>query len=138
MIKKYTVLAYKSSGSTSCRGCTMDEWDSDFEFQVFDTAEDATKYASKFKAMNMNEEHLGSYDITFLIDGEKNNHWDFELENDIDLDNRSSELAKEIDDIRRAKKEQLRLDRIKQEEDRRVSEDLKLLEKLQKIYGNQS
>ena len=137
MNKTYTVLAYKSSGSTSCRGCTMDEWGSDFEFQVFDDVDEAIKYAAGFKAINMNEDSYGSYDITFLVNGQEYYYYDFEWGEDPNLDSRSSLLAKEIDDARKAKKEQARLDKIREEHDRKVASDLKLLAKLQQTYGEQ-
>ncbi len=73
-----TILAYRSSGSTYCRGCEMDRWGSDFEFGVYDEGEypsgpqtitAAAEFVLKFLVYNDDKENGGDYDITILLDG---------------------------------------------------------------------
>ena len=46
---KYTLILYQSSGYNSCKGCVMEEWDSDFSLDTNVTEEEAIlQIAAKF------------------------------------------------------------------------------------------
>ncbi|NDV50369.1 hypothetical protein [Salipiger sp. PrR003] len=67
----YTVLAYRPNGADYCKGCLMGTSDSDFEFEAFESAEEAARYAGEFLFHDQlkTELEVDCYELTFLIDG---------------------------------------------------------------------
>ncbi len=69
-----TILAYKRNGVETRRCCVIDRWDSDFEYFVTPSIEDATEWLGKKKCEN-HKSIQGSYEFTILIDGVDDNYW---------------------------------------------------------------
>lgn len=64
-----TVLAYKSSGEESCRGCVVESWDSDFELHTTKDIADAGVWLGRKKFSHSKEKNKSECEFTILIDG---------------------------------------------------------------------
>jgi len=129
----YTIVVHKSSGSTSCRGCIMDQWDSDFDMDYFTESEHVVSRAVPYILTNMKDEELGNYEVTILYNGVPHNYLDDE--NVPDLYKEACVIARQKANEYKNAKEQKRLEAKQAEQDRKKADDLKLLEKLKKQYG---
>ena len=78
-----TILAYRESGSTYCRGCGIPTG-TDFEHQVFDpdlcggqaeAEKEASEFILRFLVYNDDPENGGDYDITIFVDGMEANYY---------------------------------------------------------------
>lgn len=69
----YTLIEYMSSGSTSCRGCTMERWSSDHEISFFDNREALIEHYARKEYENEQRE-FGTWYFTVLIDGRDRNN----------------------------------------------------------------
>jgi hypothetical protein len=128
----YTLIAHKSSGSTSCRGCIMDQWDSDFELYYSSNATDVINTAVPYILINMKDEELGHYEVTILYNGFP---IDYQDDDTIDLYKAACNIARQQADDYKAAKERKRIDAEQAEKDRKKENDLKLLAKLKEQYG---
>jgi hypothetical protein len=137
----YTLVAYTSSGSTSCRGCIMDSWGSDFSMDFYNTKESVIEKLSEYYFSNYISEY-GETELTILYDGL--DYWKYEG----DEYNEKSDLdqyirleaerlsSKKVEKHKEAKEESKRLEIIKKNE-YNEKQELELLRELKQKYGEQ-
>lgn len=65
------VIAYKKDYSTSCRGCTMDRYGSDFKLHHFVSEAEAVEWCAELSASTRLEQDQGkdAWDFYFIQDG---------------------------------------------------------------------
>jgi hypothetical protein len=130
----YTLVAYKSSGSSSCRGCETDRWDSELDVGQFETYEAACNYAFSFVKKDAETSDESNWDLTlYSVSGEESYYPNSHSEDNFSVmmhsmykTYRHQYEAAQL--LTRAKKEQQRIDDQKQR-------DLETLKRLQDQYG---
>jgi hypothetical protein len=139
-----TVIAYKSSGSTSCRGCVMDQWESDQEIMTFGDRNNAITWAADFYYRN-HVNDLGHYELSYIVNGgpSESYYYDGEWLDEYDEwleegKNIAKEAARIGAEKYQAYKDQKALEKLKKEtaeKELKVKKDLELLAKLKEQYG---
>ncbi len=116
-----TIIAYKSSGYRSIRGCVTDQWGSGFQMDVFDDIEEAIKCLGKLMVEDRHSKE-GEYEYHILIDG-KDESYIYEDEDEAIHKQVSDGAEKYLQDAIKAEEELIEISR--QNEAKRVKEEQK-------------
>lgn len=129
----YTIIAYKSDGSNSCRGQTYDQWGSQFEIRYTADRREVVKYMAGFLADNLRTEQ-GEWDISVMYNGIPRDEYDRGNLYYRFL-NRAEKIAKVMHQEYITKQDAARAAREEAARQQKVQQDLATLNRLKAQYG---
>lgn len=71
----YTLISYMPDGVEYCRGCEVSRSSSGFDISVSDNINDIIEEWGKILYMNQDPSLLEKWEVTFLINGHKDDFW---------------------------------------------------------------
>lgn len=87
MADTITIIAYRSDGIDTCRGCVMERFSSEFDMGIFDDIKPAAVYYAKLVHSNKinNQNGRSNWDINVLINGKATDIADFYIQTNAEL-----------------------------------------------------